>query len=181
MVFCVDTGKQLWAPHSSAPGSSWEPGSSTQDCANPHGMIPELSLASSPSRRAGTSTERTVLVTPIPQRGSGKGRAAGVFTDGKRFKHSLSVPGAKPRVFHPKATVENHPGAPALSRLSRLLALLLLLLEGSVVGFPLLSQFVGLGERDPRDLRAGQGPQPLGPTQAPGARGGWTPRHRDQG
>lgn len=39
---------------------------------------------------------------------------------------------------------------PALSHLSCLLALLLLLLEGRIVSFPLLSQFVGLG-RDPRE------------------------------
>lgn len=72
MVFCVDTGKQLQALHASAPGSSWEQGSSTQGCANSHGLIPELSLASSSSRRGGTTTERTVLVTPIPQRGPGE-------------------------------------------------------------------------------------------------------------
>lgn len=44
---------------------------------------------------------------------------------------------------------------PALSHLSCLLALLLLLLEGRIVSFPLLSQFVGLG-RDPREPQSEQ-------------------------
>lgn len=50
------------------------------------------------------------------------------------------------------------------------------------MGFPLLSQFLGLRSDPPRpSIRAGQGLQPLSPTEAPGAHGEWTQCHREQG
>lgn len=152
MVFCVDTGKQLWAPYSSAPGSSWEPGSSTQGCANPHGTIPELSLASSSSHRAGTSMENSPCNTDSAEGTRGKAEQRVYLQMGNvsntAFLSQQQSQGFSTRKQQWKTIQET----PALSRLSCLLALLLLLLEGCVVGFPLLSQFVGLGKRDPRDL-----------------------------
>lgn len=97
--------------HPSGPGSFWEPSSSTQGCANSHRMIPELSLASSSSRRGGTSTERTVLVTPIPQRGHGERQSSRCIYRWETFQMQPFCPRSKAKGFPP----ESKSGKPARS------------------------------------------------------------------
>lgn len=118
-------------------------GFSAQGCANSKGTIlegpagaqssPQPPLPCSPPHcesgsRCGTSTKRTVLVTPIPQPRPGSStsrrepREPGERHSGKciyswrMFQFSISVPRTKLRVFHPNAMAFAGHGRPASPR-----------------------------------------------------------------
>lgn len=182
MVFCVDTGKQLQGLHSSAPGSSWESGSSTQGCANsqtdPRALLGLFFLTQKWHKHG----EDSPCNTDSTERIRGKVEQQ-VYLQMGNVSNTTFLSQEQSQGFSTQKqqwkTIQEPLGP---SRLSRLLLLLLLLLEGCVMGFPLLSQFVGLRRDPPRpSIRAGQGLQPLSPTEAPGACGGWTQCHREQG
>lgn len=178
-VWILGNSSRLCTPLAQgAPGSQEH----TQGCANSHRTIPELSLASSSSRRGGTSTERTVLVTPIPQRGPGQRQSSRCIYRWEKFQIHTFCPRSKAKGFPPESNSGKNSGSPRSRHTCRAFLLFFFCsLRAASWAFLFSASLLAWGETPETSVRAGQGLQPPSPTKAPGARGGWTPQHQDQG